>query len=73
MKITKNDLLLQSRFVDKGDSCGFGTNQASVQLSNKQIQRLLALNLIKVCRVVNCIGSHDHNGFTRSGTHYCKA
>ena len=72
MKVTKNDITMQSLFVDKADTYGFGTTQSKAKLSNKQIQRLLDLKLIKVCRQVNCVGIADHNGFVRSGTHYCK-
>lgn len=72
MKITKDDIMMQSRFVDKPNTYGFGTTQSDAKLSREQIARLLKLNLIKVCRQVNCIGIADHRGFVRSGTHYCK-
>ena len=73
MKITKVDLDMQARFVDGPDAYGFGTTQSAAKLSNSQISRLLKLNLIKVCRAVYCVGQTDHNGFVRSGIHYCKA
>lgn len=72
MKVTENDLELQSRFVDHPDVYGFGTTQCSANLSIKQIKRLLALNLIRECRTVNCEGLKDHSGFKRSRIHYCK-
>lgn len=72
MKVTAADLELQSRFVDYPNAHGFGTTQSDAKLNNKQIDRLLKLKLIKVCRAVRCEGLTDHNGFKRSGTHYCK-
>ncbi|ADM80149.1 hypothetical protein phiAS5_ORF0306 [Aeromonas phage phiAS5] len=73
MKITKVDIELQSRFVDKGDSYGFGTTQSAAKCSTAQIERLLKLGLIKMCRDVKCVAQKDFRGFVRSGTHYCKA
>lgn len=72
MKVTKQDLELQSRFADTCDGWGYATTQAKAKVSNEQIKRLLKLELIKVTHSVNCIGQKDHNGFVRSGTHYCK-